>query len=192
MCIHLDQMLKFKYHTDKLLNLINHELYMFSKIRRYLNIKSALAIYKSMILPYFDYGDIIFMSANIQEIKKLDKLHIRGLRICFKTQGRIDDIELFNLANISNLSNRRKIHLRNYMFKKKDKCEIKTPNYIATRENSGPTFTLSKPNSDVHKRNVYYSGSIEWNKLDAEDINIKEFFKFKGIQKAWLMNTYKY
>ena len=91
---------------------------MFSKIRRYLNIKSALAIYKSMILPYFDYGDIIFMSANIQEIKKLDKLHIRGLRICFKTQGRNDDIELFNLANISNLSNRRKNHLRNYMFKK--------------------------------------------------------------------------
>ena len=78
------------------MHLINHKLYMFSKIRRCLNVKSALAVYKTMILPYFDYGDIIFMSTNIPEIRKFNKFHIRGLRICFKTHGKIDDTEIYN------------------------------------------------------------------------------------------------
>ena len=37
------------------------------------------------------------MSTNITEISKLDKNHIRGLRIGFKTQGKIEDNDLFNL-----------------------------------------------------------------------------------------------
>ena len=187
--IHLDQMLNFKYHSETLLNIINHKLYMFSKIRRYLNLNSALTVYKTMLLPYFDYGDIIYMAANIPEIKKIDKLHIRGLRICFKIQGKIEDKELFNRANISNLTNRRKVHLRNYMFKNKSKCETKPENFIGTRENSGPTFNVVKPNSEVYKRNVYYSGCIKWNQLNSEDRNIDEFFRFKRIQKGWLLNT---
>ena len=64
---------------------------MFSKIRKYLNVTSALAVYKTMIIPHFDYGDIIYMSLNIPEIRKMDNNHIRGLRIGFEIQGKIDD-----------------------------------------------------------------------------------------------------
>ena len=112
------------------------------------------------------------MSANIQEIKKLNELHVRGLRICFKIQGKIDNNELISKANISNLINRRKVHLRNYMFQNKSKCEMKPENIIGTRENSGPPFKISKPNREVFKRNVYYSGCIEWNQLNSEDRKI--------------------
>ena len=51
------------------------------------------------------------------------------------------------------------------MFRNKDKCESKPENAIVTRENSGPTFKVSKPNNEVYKRTVFYSGAIEWNKL---------------------------
>ena len=163
---------------------------MFSKIRKYLNVSSALAIYKTMILPYFDYGDIIYMSANIPEIKKLDKKHIRGLRIGLKTQGKIDDNDLFNLANISNLMNRRKVHSRNFMYKKKNDCIIKEENVIVTRSTSGPTFEVTKPNCESFKRNVYYNGAIEWNNLDADIRKLEHFYQFKRIQKSWLLNTY--
>ena len=85
-----------------------------------------------------------------------------------------------------------KVHVRNFMFKNKNKCETRPENFIVTRENSGPTFNVSKPNSEAYKRNVYYAGSIEWNNLDAEHRMVNEFVTFKRIQKAWLMNTYKY
>ena len=144
-----------------------------------------------MIIPYFDYGDILFMSTNLPEIKKMNKLHIRGIQICLKTQGKIEEIELYKLANISNLSNRRIVHIRNFMYKNKNKCDIKPEKSIITRENSGPTFNVSKPNSEVYKRNVFYSGSIEWNNLDSTERNINDFNAFKRLQKAWLINTYK-
>ena len=78
------------------------------------------------------------------------------------------------------------------MFKNKNKCDIKPENFIVTRENSGTTFKVSKPNSEVYKRNVYYSGSIEWNNLDAENRMVDDCVTFRNIQKAWLTNTYKY
>ena len=188
--IHLDQTLNFKHHSENLLKLVNHKLYMFSKIRKYLTVSSALIVYKTMIPPYFDYGDIIYMASNIPEIRKLDKNHIRGLRISFKTQGKIDNNELFRLANISNLENRRKVHLRNFMYRNKKKCIIKDDTTIVTRGNSGPTFKVTKPNCEAFKRNVYYTGAIEWNNLDADIRKLEHLYQFKRIQKSWLINTY--
>ena len=151
-----------------------------SKIRKYLSLKSALLVYKAMILPYFDYGDMIFTSSNIPKLKKLGEYHVRGLRICQKTQGKIDDKELFKQCKLSNLENRRTVHLR---IKNKNKC-IEPQENIITRENSGPKFNES------FKRNVYYAGAIEWNNLVAERRNIKNYQEFKRFQKSWLLNTY--
>ena len=79
---------------DNLLNLTSYKLYMFSKIKKYLNTQSALSIYKTMILPYFDYGDITFMATKLPEENKLNKYHTGGLRIRFKILGKIDDNEI--------------------------------------------------------------------------------------------------
>ena len=130
------------------------------------------------------------MSTNIPEIRKLDKKHIRGLRIGYKIQGKIENNDLFKLANISNLENRRKVHLRNFMFKNKKKCIIKEENTITTRGNSGPSFEVKKPNCESYKRNIYYSGAQEWNNLDADVRKLEHFYQFKRIQKSWLINTY--
>ena len=120
----------------------------------------------------------------------MDKQHFRGLRICLKTQGRTDKNEILNQAKISNLENRRKVHLRNFMFRNKHKCIENTDDVISTREKSGPTFNVIKPNCESFKRNIYYSGAVEWNSLNADFRNLKEFYKFKRIQKSWLLNTY--
>ena len=188
--VNLDQSLNFKYHTENLLNLLNHKIYMFSKIRRYLNDQSAIRVYKSMILPYFDYGDISYMSSKIREIKKLDRFHIRGLRICFRIQGKIEDKELFKMGKVSNLNNRRLVHLRNYMFKNKSECIEENEYRINTRENSGPKFKVNKPNCETFKRNVFYAGAVDWNSLEADKRNIKNYHEFKRMQRSWLLNTY--
>ena len=84
------------------------------------------------------------MESKCTEISKLDKNHIRGLRISFKIQGKFEKNDLFNMANISNLKNRRIVHLRNFMFRNKNKCIIKEEGTIVTRCNSGPTLKLKK------------------------------------------------
>ena len=96
------------------------------------------------------------------------------------------------MGKISNLENRRVVHLRNYMFKNKSKCiDIEENNkQIITRENAGPKFYVVKPNCESYKRNVLYAGAIDWNSLDADKRNIKNYHEFKRMQKSWLLNTY--
>ena len=130
------------------------------------------------------------MSSNIPELKKkLGKYHIRGLRICLKTQGKIDDKDLFKECTISNLDNRRKVHLRNVMYENKNKCIDQKDDIIVTRENSGPKFSILKPNCESYKRNVYYAGAVDWNSLEADRRNIKNYQEFKRVQNSWLLNS---
>ena len=119
--VNLDQTVNYKYHLESLINIISFKLYLFSKVRRFLNEKSAVIVYKTMLLPFFDYCDIVYMFSGVKELRKLDRHHYRGKRICINNSLNIDDTELHNLCNVSDLENRRRVRLRNYMFKNKKK-----------------------------------------------------------------------
>ena len=190
--INLDQTLNYNYHLKYLVNSISHKLYVFSKIRRFLNDQSALIIYKSMILPFFDYGDSIFMFSKSIYLKKLDRLHIRGLKISLRLDAKSNEQDVFKQCNISNLDNRRHVHLRNFMYNRKNLCQktMEDENRICTRANAGPLFEIEKPNCESYKRNVCYSGALDWNNLNANVRNSENIYIFKKIQKTWLESTY--
>ena len=146
-----------------------------------------------MILPHFDYGDAIFMFSKSPILKKLERLHLRGLKISQGLYNSISDEILLNICKISNLENRRLVHLRNFMYNRKCLCEFDIDDNIekiCTRSNSGPLFQIRKPNCESFKRNICYSGAIEWNNLDANVRNSENIFIFKKIQKTWLAGTY--
>ena len=43
------------------------------------------------------------------------------------------------------------------------------------------TFNVIKPNCESFKRNVYYSGGVEWDSLDSEVRNLYKIHAFKRI-----------
>ena len=69
-------------------------------------------------------------------------------------------------------------------------CIITDNNIITTRCNSGPVVQVTKPNCESYKRNVYYSGAVEWNSLDADIRKLEHYYQFKRIQKSFLIKTY--
>ena len=145
-----------------------------------------------MILPYFDYGDVMYMFANNNKLEKLDRLHKRGLKISQRITTHIEEDELLNCCNISNLSNRRMVHLRNFMFNRKHLCKpVVIEEEYCTRSKDGPIFNIEKPNCEAYKRSICYSGCKEWNNVDPDIRNLNNIFEFKRHQKSWLLNTYK-
>ena len=142
-----------------------------------------------MVLPYFDYCDVAYMFSKAFELQKLDRLHKRGMRISLKYGQNLDEKELFRFCKLSNLETRRQVHLRNYMFNNKSKY-VQENHLVNTRLYDGPVFNVNKPNNDIFKKSVTYSGALDWNGLDAETRNIKELFQFKRIQKSWMCKTY--
>ena len=55
---------------------------MLTKIRTYINLETAITVYKSMILPILEYGDIAFDLGDETSLNKLQTLQNRVLRIC--------------------------------------------------------------------------------------------------------------
>ena len=190
MGVNLDQTLNFKYHLESVINNVTFKLYLFSKIRTFLNEKCAITVYKIMLMPFFDYCDIIYMFTGSNELRKLNRHHIRGINICISNRNIVNENCNCNLAE---MDIRRRVHLRNFM------CKIKNVknnmvnnigNNINTRLHDGPVFKVIHPNSEPIKRNVMYAGAVDWNNLDADVRNIDDLIKFKRVQKSWMFNSF--
>ena len=75
--ITLDSTLTFNYHVRTVTNMISYKANLLAKVRKFLHKEVAIKIYKSMILPYFDYGDVIYGSASQESLDKLQRLQNR-------------------------------------------------------------------------------------------------------------------
>ena len=74
--------LSFNHHVKTVAAMVSYKAYLLAKIRKFLTDAVALKIYKSMILPYCDYGDVIYNSASQEGLDKLQRLQNRCLKIC--------------------------------------------------------------------------------------------------------------
>ena len=72
--------------------------------------KSAITIYKSTILPIFDYNDIIYYLLSKQQLTKLQGMQNRAVRLVF--MGRmLSVVDMHKLAKVEYLEQRRQAHM---------------------------------------------------------------------------------
>ena len=156
---------------------------LLAKLKRYLKDDTALLIYKSMILPYFDYADVIFCKANKKDLDKLQKLQNKCLRICTSRDRRFNADRAHALSNIPYLNDRRLAHVCNFMYTRKGNRALLNTREIRTRAHDAPVFNVTIPRCEAFKRSVCYHGSTEWNNLPTVIRNIDNFPSFKTKQK---------
>ena len=87
-------------------------------MKRYLNDNKTVVIFKSMSLSYLDYADVIFDKASNKDIKKLQTVQNKCLRICIGRERRFSIDRAHKLAETPFLIDRRKAHIRNFMLPK--------------------------------------------------------------------------
>ena len=184
--ITLDTGLNFKLQIQQTIKKVSHKLYVLSKVRKFLSINSAILIYKTMILPYFDYGDIVYMFINKCELNKLERLQERCINICTRTYGR-DNINIRSTYKLPTLEKRRNCHINNFMYKRKNNIEEINENEIQTRSKASKKFVVKKPNIESYKRSIAYSGALNWNALKSEKKNIDIYEAFKYHQKREML-----
>ena len=182
----LDPTLSFNQQIKNVANIVTHKMFMLTKIRRYLNNKSMLCIYKSMVLPYFDYADVVVSNASTFLLGKLQSLQERCLRICLNVHDRNNVNDLHNRAGVAKLGDRRKMHVNNFMYRELSRNGhlIEKPrSNIQTRAKAAPCFIVAKPNNETFKRGLHYFGAVQWNSLPAKIRNENSLFSFKSKQK---------
>ena len=182
--IMLDPTLTFNLQIGQTCSSVGHKMYMLCKIKRYLNKGSMISVYKSMVLPFFDYGDVIISGANCTLLGKLQKLQDRCLRICLGVTEKCDPGILHNRARVAKLEDHRRMHINNFMFKRKEEkigLAISTESLTQTRISAAPNFSLAKPSNDIFKRE---SGTLELNNGICCLVNIENWIPLSPLNRV--------
>ena len=169
-----------------------YKLYLLSRIRKYITIGQAIAIYKSKVVPYFDYGDIFLLNINQKTIAKLQKLQNRALRICLALDGRSNVNDMHNTCNINKLLHRREVHLLNFVY-----IQAQNDNYVQTGNRDlqlfdAPGIREFKSNNKSFERSILYQGALIWNRQTVEDRSTASHKVFKKLQKRNLNTLLPY
>ena len=115
-----DMNLNFNKHLENCIKTISHKAYLLSKIRHYINEKTAVTMYKTMILPIVEYGDVLYDGTNQKLLLDLQTAKNRILRICLHEDRLANVALLHQRCNISKLKGRRLLHLNLFMYKQKE------------------------------------------------------------------------
>ena len=75
----LDSTLTFNNHIQNLIKVLSYKSFCLSKLRHLLNNTASVAIYKSTILPYVEYGDNIYAGAKLDLLNKIQRIQNRCL-----------------------------------------------------------------------------------------------------------------
>ena len=152
----LDINLSFNNHLENCLKLVSHKAYLLSKIRKYINVTTAVTIYKTMILPIVEYGDVLYAGSNKKLLHDLQVAQNRILRTCLYDDRLADTLILHHRCKIAKLQERRLLHLNLFMYKQQGNVNIVNNRNVRTRAHDALVFTTVKPNNEKYKRNVFY------------------------------------
>ena len=177
----LDPNLSFAKHIANLVSVVNFKAYSFTKFRHML--------YKSMILPYLDYGDSIYGGANQDLLQKLQRLQNRCLCIATYQFGHTDTTELHKQTKTSFLNQRRETHLLNLMFRKKNDTDLLDLRLLNTRQHDGIIFKIPHPNLQKFQRSTFYRGAQLWNRLPLVERTTFKYETFKHRNKTKMLTA---
>ena len=167
----LDSQLNYNLHVQKIISNVTVKLKQFRRMRYFLDDKSALLIYKNMILPMIEYGDLFLVGTSIENKKKLQVLQNKGLRCALIREKDSNRDELHEEAKILRLKHRRNMHLLSYMYDvshtEKHKLRHQKEG-VQTRTQYKKLFKIRKPVTEKFKKSLAYRGPKRWNDLPEE------------------------
>ena len=187
----VDDRLSFKYHNNKCSSRVNNRIYQLKKIRGCITTKCALSIYKTMILPLFEYGGLFLSSCTDKEQTKLQRLQNQALRVIYKEDNYANVFELHNISNLLPLKLRREMALIKIMFNKVHNNQGLDPRTLNTRAHDGPLMVVPKPNSSRYRNSVAYRGPAAWNILDPNIRCIENKNNFVRAVKSYYWDLYR-
>ena len=113
----LDRHLTFKPHAAYLRRKVFAKLKVLGRVRQYVSQNLSLYMYKSLILPEFDYGDQIYDAMCTTTSKQLQIIQNSCLRICTRANKGTSITDLHTMSGVPTLDVRRKVHTCNFVNK---------------------------------------------------------------------------
>ena len=185
----LDQQLKWDVHINVLCSKVSKLVNYLSRLRYFLNETCLKLLYNSLILPLFDYADLIYGSSNTKYTMQLQKLQNRAGRTILRISPykHTSNHVIHQLLNWESLNSRRKKHINSMVFKclhdlsapyLKDSFKFISHNY-SLRSNGN--LSLPKPKTEYCRRMFIYRGSSSYNELPSQPKSCSTLTSFNKL-----------
>ena len=179
--ITIDTKLQFNEHIKNATRNAGHKVYMLSRIRHCINKKTALAIFKSMILPYLEYGNIFYGTCSEFNKYKLQVIQNNGLKIALNRNVLYNTVDLHIEAKLLPCKYRRLIMLQKNTFRELQGNLAKINRRdVCTRADDATLIHVTRPKSELYKKSNCYNGAIIWNNLPVYIRSLREINEFKS------------
>ena len=168
-----DKHLVFSKHISELCKKASQRVGVLYRLRNLIPTEAKLLLYKSSILPYLTYCDLIWHFCKASDARKVERVQERALRIMYNTHS-VEYSNLLNRANLPSLQNRRLQDLATFMYKVKyglvpsnvvDIFSVKPSKYhLRNKDFYLPRFIIVQ----YGKHSLRYFGPYIWSRLDSK------------------------
>ena len=148
-------------------------------------------LYKTLVLPIFDYGDFVFDTLTVKDKFKLQKLQNCAIRNILKAEWMTPSLQMHSELQLLTLNNRRKYHTACEMHKIFHKTapaiiteKFKSINEVHgmnTRSATRNDIYITKCKTNLGQQNFMVRGPSEWVCIPDEVKGIFDKKEFKQV-----------
>ena len=190
--LYVDHNLNFNQHIENIKKKIGKRIGAMYRCKRLLPMKYRKMFANSLVLPIFDYLDIIYNKASKTKLLDLDILYKKVAKIALDVPKTESSIKVYKDMKWLPLHLRRQVHLASYMYRIiNGVCPSNSMNrfqYVSggTREGTSCNLYLKKSKT---LKDFYYLGAKCWNLVPSNMRTIDDVKKFSKCFKAELLNS---
>lgn len=197
--VNIDANLTWNEHFNFICKKISTYIWLLSRIQHFINYEHKVIFYNAYIHPHFNYCNIIWGNSSNYNMSKIVKLQKRACKIILGNEySSFEDAK--SRLSILSFEQSMFVNKAKIMFKvthsllPKYICELfekkrDQSNQTTLRSTSGQNFRIPKPNINVFKNSISYSGPIIWNSIPTEIKNSSSYNAFSRNCISWLINS---
>ena len=172
-----DQYVSWEKHIDAMAAKISQRLGVLRRVSPFISKYARVVLYNTIVLPIFDYCDIVWSNCTKSQLDKLQKLQNRAARIILFKENRTPIADMFHELNWKNLETRHRYHQAVLMYKvmnnqappylKNMFTSVSNLHQYSTRQ-SMYNLHLTCGKSVSSQRTFSFRGTKTWNNLPNE------------------------
>ena len=194
----LDSHLNFSAHVEHMKSKTIGKIRLLGRVRNIIDRDTAELLYKTLILPIYDYCDYIYYPLGVNSIDTLQKLQNTALRVIVKAEPRVSIDRLHTDAQMPRLAQCRQLHVAEQMHKFVYKnCPITCSDLFLplnenrirpTRSEAQDLLAVPRCRLVITECNIRYYGVVIWNSIPDEIRRISNHSEFKlRLRQYWQM-----
>lgn len=195
----IDENLTWKHHIDGISKTISRNIGIINKLKLFVPERVLHSLYCTLILPYVNYGILIWGNTSKMYLDKVLKLQKWAIRTISNSHYRSHTGPLFSRFNILNVFDTFRLELGVFMYKyNTNKLPICFDGYFVKRTDihdyhtrNANDYCLTKNRKVFSDQSVRTFGPILWNSLHQNMKLSKSIKHFRNQFKNQLISTYE-